>query len=397
MDRIREEGYVLSLQNREKLQIYIAKTLRRLQNISKQITHLQGDHRLKVSFFIGSLYGGGAERVVSILANHFCKRGWDVEVALMLENKVEYPLDPKIKVIDLTQSSKSYVINLLPWVLGVRRYVKTARPDRIISFIGRVNVLVLTSTIGSSVPVIISERNDINSDGRGKIMRLLCNTIYPLAAAIVFQTKYQQSCFPRYLAQKSYIIKNPIKVDVTAVETDEMTIISAGRLSPQKNQMLMIEAVSMLHEEFPKLKLEIYGDGTLRDSLLSAIEQNNLNDCVFLRGNVKNIHERMAAARLFLMTSEFEGMPNALLEAMAIGLPCITTDYPGAEEIIQNETNGLVVPRNDAKALADAIRKVLEDNVLEKKIRQNALFSSELYREEEVFKQWDAIVKAGKS
>jgi hypothetical protein len=217
-----------------------------------------------------------------------------------------------------------------------------------------------------------------------------------LAAAIVFQTKYQQSCFPRYLAQKSYIIKNPIKVDVTAVETDEMTIISAGRLSPQKNQMLMIEAVSMLHEEFPKLKLEIYGDGTLRDSLLSDIEQNNLNDCVFLGGNVGDIHERMAAARLFLMTSEFEGMPNALLEAMAIGLPCITTDYPGAEEIIQNETNGLVVPRNDAKALADAIRKVLEDNVLEKKIRQNALFSSELYREEEVFKQWDAIVKAEK-
>ena len=350
---------------------------------------------MKIVFFIGSLGGGGAERVISILANHYCNRGWDVEVALLLKNEVTYAIDEKIKIVDLTGKRGSYFNNLPGWIFGIRKYLRKSKPDRIVSFIGRINALVLLSTLGMKTPIIVSERNDPKHDGRGRIMLALCNMCYRFkrCRAIVHQTKYEESCFQPSLAKKSHIIPNPIEVKTKSEKTQRGRIVTAGRLSEQKNHAMLISAVSRLTPMHPEICVDIYGEGQLRGSLQRQIDETGLKEKIYLHGNVSDLHHKIATADIFVMTSEFEGLSNALLEAMMLGVPCITTDYPGADEAILDGENGLVVPRGNTDKLAEAIIKILLDDKLRAQLSQNALAESEKYKKENVLKLWDNVIE----
>ena len=187
---------------------------------------------MRIAFFIGSMGCGGAERVISILANEYATKGWDVDILLLLDNRVEYELHPQIKVIPLMGSYSNYAMNALAWLSSIRKYVKSNKPDRVVSFIGRVNAVVLTATIGLKVPIIVSERNDPKHDGRGKVMLWYCNKIYRRARAVVFQNKYEQSCFDEALKAKGVIIPNPVQVSATKeTASSEFVVATAGRLT----------------------------------------------------------------------------------------------------------------------------------------------------------------------
>ena len=350
---------------------------------------------MKIVFFIGSMNGGGAERVISILANHYSSKGWDVEIALLLKNEVGYKLEDNIKIVDLTGKHGSYFKNLPAWVRGIRKYLKKSKPDRVVSFIGRINALVLMSTFGMKVPVIVSERNDPKHDGRGEMMLSLCNRSYGYkrCRAIVHQTKYEESCFDSSLAKKSHIIPNPVAVHAERTSEEPFRIVTAGRLTAQKNHAMLIEAVSMLKDEFPQLSLDIYGDGERKAQLQSLIDENGMSDRITLRGNVSDLHSRIANAGLFVMTSEFEGLSNALLEAMMLGLPCISTDYPGADELIRHRENGILVPRGDTERLCEAIRQILTDADIREKLSKQARETSEAYKKEAVLKLWESVIE----
>ena len=123
---------------------------------------------MKIVFFMGSMCRGGAERVISIIANDYCARGWDVEIAVLLKNKVEYDLDDRIRIVDLTGKHASYIKNAAFWASSIRRYLKQTKPDRVVSFAGRINALVLTAGMGLGLPVVVSERNDPMHDGRSR-------------------------------------------------------------------------------------------------------------------------------------------------------------------------------------------------------------------------------------
>ena len=209
----------------------------------------------RISFFIGSMHGGGAERVISIIANHYCQMGWNVDIALLFDKDIGYDLDARINIIDLAQAQGSYYKRLPKWLLGIRRYVKKTKPDRIVSFVGRINVLVLTACLGLKVPIIVSERNDPKHDGRSNLMLKICNWSYKRAKAVVYQTKYEQSCFSNKL-NNGVVIANPVTI---AVEPEKTTrpfeIVTAGRLLPQKNQALLIDAVAQIKERYPAVKL----------------------------------------------------------------------------------------------------------------------------------------------
>ena len=125
---------------------------------------------MRIAFFIGHMGAGGAERVISILANDYADKGWDVDIIMLLANRVEHKLRPQIRTISLVGTSERYTKNAMSWLVRIRSYVKNEKPDRVVSFIGRINALVLTATIGMKVPVIVSERNDPKHDGRGKVM-----------------------------------------------------------------------------------------------------------------------------------------------------------------------------------------------------------------------------------
>ncbi len=350
---------------------------------------------MKISFFIGSMAGGGAERVISILANHYSEKGWDVDIALLLKNEVGYKLNENINIVDLSGKSQSYIKNAIKWVFDIRKYLKKRKPERIVSFIGRINALVLMSTFGIKIPVIVSERNDPKHDGRGNFMLKLCNISYGFkhCKAIVHQTKYEESCFDSSLAPKSYVIPNPIEVKTEKGVSQKGRIVTAGRLGPQKRHTMLINAITQLNDEFPEIKADIYGDGELKNSLQELIDNNNMSDRITLRGNVSDLHNQISTADIFVMTSDFEGLSNALLEAMMLGLPCISTDYPGADEVINDGVNGLLVPMGDEEKLAQAIKRVLNDDELRENLSKQALLTSENYKKDIVLKLWENVIE----
>lgn len=347
---------------------------------------------MKISFFIGSMQRGGAERVISILANDYCRRGWDVDVVVLLNNKVEYDLDDRIHIEDLSRQGSGYLKNAAFWLISIRRYLKKQKPDKVISFVGRINALVLTAAQGLKLPIIISERNDPNRDGRGVLMQKYCNKIYRRAERIVFQNKYQQSCFCQELISRSVIIPNPIQVETVASEQRLHRIVSVGRLMPQKNQKMLIDAFFAIYKTHPEYILDIYGEGPLRESLQQQIDALGLTEAVTLHGNVSHVHRESANAEVFVLSSDYEGLSNALLEAMMMGLPCITTNYPGVEEIIQDGENGLLVPCGDVSALAETISGLLEDSKRMDNLTCNARETSKAYCVDVVLEMWHKAI-----
>lgn len=348
----------------------------------------------KITFFIGTMARGGAERVISILANHYAKKGWKVEIVLLLQNTVRYELNSKITIINLSRKG-SYLKNLLYWIINIRKYIVKQKPDRVVSFIGRINYLVLTSLFGINVPIIISERNDPKNDGRGVLLRFYGNICYRLATSIVFQTNYQKLCFSKQLYQKSFIVGNPIEISTTPSSyfIDSLEITNVGRLEKQKNQKLLIEAFYIINKKYPSLSLNIYGEGSLRNELQSLIDNYDLSNKVKLCGNIYNLHEKISTSKIFILTSEYEGLSNALIEAMMLGLPCIVTDYHGVDEIIKNNYNGIIVPRNDVSSLVAAIDSLLCSRDLRKNISENALSTTKKYMKTNVLKEWENIIE----
>ena len=347
---------------------------------------------MKISFVIGSLNRGGAERVISILANHYVEKGWEVDIILLLENHVEYELDNRVKIIDFTKEGK-YIFSLPYWLKKLRLYFKLEKPDRIVSFVGRINILVLTAKLGMKIKTVVSERNDPKHDGRGGILLSYTNLIYKKANAIVFQTKYEQSCFNKSLYGISHIIPNPVSVSCLQHNTIKGKVVTAGRLADQKNQKLLIEAISRLKDEFPYVELYIYGEGALRETLEQCVKEFGVENRVYLPGNIPDLHEKISDADMFVLSSDYEGLSNALIEAMMIGLPCITTDYPGASELVQDGINGLVVPRGNVDDMVAAMRKLLLDDVARCLFARNAKSSSRQYEFSSVLTQWDAVIE----
>ena len=350
---------------------------------------------MKIVFFIGSMGGGGAERVISILANHYSSEGWDVEIAMLLENKVAYKLNENIKIVDLSGKHSSYFKNLPSWIVNIRKYLRLSKPDRVVSFVGRINALVLMSTVGMKIPIVVSERNDPKHDGRSKLILDMCNRSYGFkhCKAIVHQTKYEQSCFDSSLEKKSYVIPNPIEVSAKRTDVARFRIVTAGRLIAQKNHKMLINAAAMLKDEFPNMRVDIYGDGGLRDELQALIDEKGISEKVILRGNESDFHSKICDAGIFVMTSNFEGLSNALLEAMMMGIPCISTNYAGADELISDTENGLIVPMEDSEKLASAIRRIFTDDALRERLGSQAKNTSAAYEKEKVLEKWDGVIK----
>ena len=352
---------------------------------------------MHIVFFIGSMVGGGAERVIQILANHFAQYGWKVEIALLLSNEVNYqqfPLDRNITIADLSEKKTSYKRNAIKWLKSIRKYAKKTKPDCIVSFIGRINALVLTATIGLGIPIVVSERSDPMQDGRGTYMLKYCNVLYNRASAIIFQTEYQRSCFSGKLGEKSYIIPNPVSVSViNNIVENPLEISTAGRLFASKNHILLVDAIKRVTEKYPAVQCFIYGEGDQRNNLEQRIEQQDLGRNVHLAGNKTDVYRWISRSSIFVMTSEYEGLSNALVEAMMLGKACITTDYPGADEVIENGVNGIIIPRGDCEQLAHTIEQLLGNEKEKKRLSDNAKKTSALYKTERVVAEWQKIIE----
>ena len=344
----------------------------------------------KISFFIGSMGKGGAERVISILANYYANNGYQVDIILLLSNKIEYQLNENINVINLSTNTNNFIA-LFYWLKVIRNYVLKEKPYKIISFIGRINLLVICACLGLNVNIYCSERNDPQNDGRSKLLVKLIELFYlnKNCKKIIFQTEYIKNCFSKYVKDKSVIIYNPVVVNVVRKQPLKK-IVTVGRLAEQKNQVLLIESFKELVTKYPDYTLYIYGEGYLRKFLEQRIIALNLQDKVFLPGNIDNIHEAISDAKIFVLPSKYEGLSNALLEAMIIGIPCISTKVSGIEEIIRDGINGLLI--KDKNELLDRIIELLEDSIKYNNISKKSFKIESKFCLENILKQWNKVM-----
>ena len=343
----------------------------------------------RIAFILGSMGRGGAERVISILSRSYAERGYETDIIVLLSNTLGYDLHPTTRLIDFSGNTSSRIKRLPYWIKSLKKYVKENKPDVIVSFAARINVIVLNS-VGKKARIVVSERNDPRYDGRGKLVDFLTKHQYGKADSVVFQTERAKEYFPNL--KNGVIIPNPISVQCEAGEPKEGKIVTVGRLTPQKNQRLLIEAFSDIAAEFPSASLDIYGAGELEDNLRGLAEQLGLSGRVVLHGNSKNVHECIKDASVFCLSSDYEGLSNAFLEAMMMGIPCVCTKCAGADEYIKDGENGLLVDVGDRAGLANALRELLSDDGLRKKFGVEGKVTSIAFSEENVMKIWDKVI-----
>ncbi len=186
------------------------------------------------------------------------------------------------------------------------------------------------------------------------------------ADLLVFQPERIQKLFSRDIQAKSIIIRNPIEVPCYADPDPKDRIVTVGRYIQHKNHALLIQAFKEFYKFHPSYTLHLYGDGELKEELQKLIYELNLQEAVFLEGFKRNIHEEIRNAKMLVLSSDYEGMSNTLMEAMMMGLPCISTNCTGSDELLENEANGLLVPVKDKEALTEAMSRIADVEELRK-------------------------------
>lgn len=344
----------------------------------------------RIAFVIGSMGRGGAERVISILANDYAQNGWEVDILLLLRNECAYELSSTINVIDVSGDRTSRWLRLPMWIGGIRRYAKQYRPNVVVAFAARINIITQVSLAYMNIPVVVSERNDPYKDGRGTLVNIMTKWLYPKAEAVVFQTKRAKSYFPTL--DNACIISNPIEVHSVRKDVLKNRIVTVGRLAEQKNQKMLIEAFAKVHEKHPDYTLDIYGEGHLRDSLQQLISELKLDDIVTLKGVASDIHEQIADAKLFVLSSDYEGLSNALLEAMMMGLPCISTSCAGSDEYIRHGESGILVEVGNSSAMSDAMVYMITHVDVANQMGEYAKIMSNEFARPNVIRQWNKVI-----
>lgn len=324
----------------------------------------------------GKLTSGGAERVISILSKPFAETFSEVKILTWREGEVFYKIDSRVEIISLPKISKTN--NTFKKILFFRKWVQQSNISLILSFLTIFNILVIISTLSTKIPIIVAERNDPRFLKGGIIMRIIRNFIYRFANGIICQTQTAASALPNYLQKKIIVIFNPItmkqdEVGSALISTKSDTIISVGRILPQKDHKLLIDAFNILLQTFPSYRLKIYGkiDTTWGFEIQQYIKDKGLIEKVILEGEQKDILNLIKEAKIFILTSKHEGMPNALIEAMCLGLPVISTKVAGAIDLIQNGYNGFLVEPSKEQ-IANTCSQILANTSLAHYLGQNA-------------------------
>ncbi len=351
----------------------------------------------KLAFYIGSLNKGGAERVFVNLAEYFQNKGYQIVMVTQYRKEDEYVLAEGIRrvISDIPpeETTGSRAVNFYRRMSRLHRIWKKERPDLVLSCVGKNNFMAVVTTMFTKTKPVVSVVGEAKEEYPNRLMKALANLLFPFASGVILQTERSKSFFSQRVSRTSVILPNslnPLFIRERFRGEREKRIVSVGRLDANKNHEMMIRAFAGLAGRYPEYTLTIYGEGELREHLQKLIASLGLEEKVFLPGVVPDVAERIEKAALFLLVSYSEGVSNALIEALALGLPVIATDVPsgGTQELIRHGENGLIIPPGDEEALKAAMERLLSDGEYAERLGEQAHKIQERLAPERVNRQW---------
>lgn len=356
---------------------------------------------MKLAFLFGSMNRGGAERVIASLANTYCARGDEIHIITLDNSESSYPLDERIRHIRLNLSGKSAnklqgLVRNLRTIAALRRLTVKGRYDALITFELRLAVLLqYAHPFGRRFSLITSERANPQQRKLSRFESMQYDLLLPRVDGFIFQTSRVSMCYPEKLRRIGRVIHNGVFPEILPAQITPfeqrrlLDICAVGRLAQQKGHDVLLDAFHIFHAAHPEHRLHIYGAGPLRAKLEEQIARLALQPFVTLHGSVPNVMHEVADMGMFVMASRFEGMPNALMEAMACGIPCVSADCDfGPGELIRDGENGLLTPVDDAQALAEAMARIADDPALAKTLSANAVQIRTTHSGEKIAQQY---------
>ena len=369
-----------------------------------QLNGTRNIYKMKhIVFFTLSMARGGAEGVIARLCNDYLNKKYKITILTCMNHTVEQQLDDSIEVRMLDEENVQYS-GMAQRFFKRRKLLKKEllqlQPDMLISFLPEPNFLAMSLKGKFAFPMIFSVRNDPVREYKNKVYHILMRYFYPKADGAVFQTEdaKQYFSFSKRLSKESVIIPNPLGKEfqnlMPSVNRNK-EIVSVGRLDSQKNQGLLLRVFSQIVKKHPEYVLKIYGTGPEKETLQNLINALELSGSVELCGNVPGIRDKIKDSAMFVLCSDYEGMPNALMEALALGIPCVATDCPcgGCRYLIEDGVNGLLVPTSDEDALLGALERLLGNpKEAERMARQSVEDIKRIYPDR-VYAKWDAYIE----
>jgi GalNAc-alpha-(1->4)-GalNAc-alpha-(1->3)-diNAcBac-PP-undecaprenol alpha-1,4-N-acetyl-D-galactosaminyltransferase len=357
-----------------------------------------------ITFVIYTLQCGGAERVISIMANYWAEKGYDIFLLTFDGGSVKpfYSLHNRVKHIPLNLQTTSSQRVMAYYengkrILGIRKAVTQIKPDVIISFIDMANIFVLAATRGLGIPLIVSERSNPFLYKIGRNWDRLRHLLYPFADAIVVQSDYVRPYFSKNLQGTIHTIPNPVLKPASTSRkpflTQQPGFVAVGRFTEEKGFDLLILAFASISIRHPDITLTIIGDGPMRGELETLIQSKNLQQRIFLPGKVANIYTILQQSEIFILSSKFEGFPNALCEAMASGLPVIATDCPfGPKDIVRHNIDGLLVPPGSIESLAEAMVQMISDTSFREQCAKKSIEITNRFHIDTIMAKWEKLI-----
>lgn len=343
---------------------------------------------------VGYLHGaGGAERQIILLSNQLAKRGLDVTLCILSEYKSKYKIDKTVNIADLT-GVEGGRLTIWKRFKAFRKFVIEQHPDVIVNYNLQSAYFCLAIPKKARGKIVYAERGDPYDSEYSGLLGIIRDITVKRMNGLVFQSEGARDFFDESVKKKSVVIHNSVNIPqekYPILAEREKKIVNVGRLHPQKNQKLLINAFAKVSKTFPDYVLEIYGDGPLHDELQQQINSLQIGDKVHIKASRTDIWDCIYRASMFVLTSDYEGMPNALMEAMALGLPCIATNCRpgGARTLIEDGVNGFVVPLKDLKGLVDKMVYMLSHSDEAENMAQNARKLQETHSDKAIFDQWN--------
>ncbi len=351
-------------------------------------------------FVFRNLGTGGAQKIEAFVANALCNSGYDVIAINMASSKCTVNLDNRIKVVNVTydfvelcHNKIQRLYNKLIYLYKLRKAILAQKPDVVCAFLSDVVRITVLALKGTAIPIIGSERGDPNVFSSKQFHAYRKAYIHCKYAVFQLDNVMQMYNLPDFVNQK--VIPNPCiprtsnKSDKTS-EPSEHIILSAGRLAEQKRFDLLIDAFNLVYQKHPEYQLHIYGSGPLEAKLYNQIQSTSASSSIRLAGDVEDVFAVASNSDFFVLSSDFEGVPNVILEAMYAGIPVIATDCSpgGASYLLENGECGIIVPKNDKLKLAEAINNYIECPSLREQHIIKSLKSIKKYEPHKIEKMW---------